>query len=105
MLLVEEGGADLSAADRWGATPLAEAKRVGAAEVIAYLNSSATAKAAAATRVRVSAAAKSSRYGRGSGDGANAGADADAAGGDSSTQAGPSSRTSATGILRHLTGL
>lgn len=40
-LLVEEGGADLAAADRWGATPLAEAKRVGAADVAAYLSSSA----------------------------------------------------------------
>ncbi|KAF8054945.1 AKT1 [Scenedesmus sp. PABB004] len=50
-LLVEEGGAELSAADRWGATPLAEAKRVGAADVVAYLGSPAAEEAAAAARL------------------------------------------------------
>jgi ankyrin repeat protein len=47
VLLVEEGGADLAATDRWGNTPLAEARRAGAADVVAYLSSS-KAKAAAA---------------------------------------------------------
>lgn len=36
-LLVEEGGASAVVIDRWGATPLDEAKRVGAAAVAKYL--------------------------------------------------------------------
>jgi ankyrin repeat protein len=36
-VLVEEAGADLSVRDRWGATPLDEARRVGASAVGAYL--------------------------------------------------------------------
>lgn len=38
-LLVEQGRADVSAVDRFGRTPLAEAHSVGAAEVAAYLSS------------------------------------------------------------------
>jgi ankyrin repeat protein len=64
MLLVEEGGADLSAKDRWGATPLDEAQRVGAADVAAYLSSSKAAQAAAAARAALAARQGSSnRYG------------------------------------------
>jgi ankyrin repeat protein len=37
-MLVEEAGADLAVRDRWGATPLDEARRVGAAAVVAYLD-------------------------------------------------------------------
>lgn len=47
-LLVEEGGAELSTTDRWGASPLEEAKRVGAAAVAAYLSKPATKQAAVA---------------------------------------------------------
>ncbi|KAI7843592.1 hypothetical protein COHA_002834 [Chlorella ohadii] len=36
-LLVEEGGADMQVADRWGHTPLDEALRVGAGPVVRYL--------------------------------------------------------------------
>jgi ankyrin repeat protein len=36
-VLVEEAGADMTLTDRWGATPLDEARRVGAAAVVAYL--------------------------------------------------------------------
>eukprot|EP00879_Flechtneria_rotunda_P011143 GHRR01011641.1.p1 GENE.GHRR01011641.1~~GHRR01011641.1.p1 ORF type:complete len:698 (+),score=354.14 GHRR01011641.1:186-2279(+) len=56
-LLVEEGGADLSATDRWGATPLDEAKRVKAIDVARYLSSSEAAEAAAAARAAMTAAA------------------------------------------------
>jgi potassium channel len=47
-LLVAEGGASLNATDRWGATPLAEARRVGAAAVVTYLGSTDAKQAAAA---------------------------------------------------------
>jgi ankyrin repeat protein len=64
MLLVAEGGADLSAKDRWGATPLDEAQRVGAADVAAYLSSSKAAQAAAAARAAMLARqASTSRFG------------------------------------------
>jgi hypothetical protein len=59
-LLVAEGGAELSAADRWGNTPLAEATRVGAPDVVRYLRSSdaqaaaVKARQAAADRLQVS---------------------------------------------------
>lgn len=49
--MVEEAGADLTLTDRWGMTPLDEAKRVGAAAVVAYLegrDATVTAAAAAA---------------------------------------------------------
>ena len=36
-VLVEEGKADLAVADRWGATPLDEAMRVGSRAVMDYL--------------------------------------------------------------------
>lgn len=63
-LLVEEGGADLAAQDRWGATPLDEAQRVGAADVAAYLSSSKAAQAAAAARTALAARqGSSSRFG------------------------------------------
>eukprot|EP00878_Enallax_costatus_P011541 GHUV01012048.1.p1 GENE.GHUV01012048.1~~GHUV01012048.1.p1 ORF type:complete len:746 (+),score=322.29 GHUV01012048.1:330-2567(+) len=58
-LLVEEGGADLSSKDRWGATPADEAKRVGASDVAAYLNRPAT-REAATTAARHLAGLKSS---------------------------------------------
>jgi hypothetical protein len=48
-VLVEEGGADISVQDRWGYTPLAEAQRVGATQVVEYLDR-ATAAAAALRR-------------------------------------------------------
>jgi hypothetical protein len=63
-LLVEEGGADLSVKDRWGATPLDEAQRVKAADVAAYLSSSKAAQAAAAARTALAARQGSmSRFG------------------------------------------
>jgi len=36
-VLVEEAGADMNVTDRWGSTPLDEAKRVGATVVVSYL--------------------------------------------------------------------
>uniref|UniRef100_A0A383VAB8 Cyclic nucleotide-binding domain-containing protein n=1 Tax=Tetradesmus obliquus TaxID=3088 RepID=A0A383VAB8_TETOB len=48
-VLVEEGGADMLVQDRWGNTPLDEARRVGAAQVVDYLT---RALAAAAARRR-----------------------------------------------------
>lgn len=36
-MLVEEGGADVHVKDRWGNTPLDEARRVGARPCAAYL--------------------------------------------------------------------
>lgn len=36
-LLVEEGHAVLDVLDRWGHTPLDEAERIGAANVVSYL--------------------------------------------------------------------
>ncbi len=36
-LLVEEGGADVHVKDRWGNTPLDEARRVGARPCATYL--------------------------------------------------------------------
>jgi hypothetical protein len=36
-VLVEEVDADMTVRDRWGATPLDEARRVGASAVVAYL--------------------------------------------------------------------
>jgi ankyrin repeat protein len=63
-LLVEEGGAELSARDRWGATPLDEARRVGAADVADYLSSSRAAAAAAAARAALAARqGRSNRFG------------------------------------------
>jgi hypothetical protein len=53
-LLVAEGGAELTAADRWGNTPLAEATRVGATDVARYLRSSDA--QAAAVKARQAAA-------------------------------------------------
>lgn len=49
-VLVELGGADLDAADRWGTTPAAEARRAGAVHVADYLCSSAARRDAAAAR-------------------------------------------------------
>jgi hypothetical protein len=49
-MLVAEGGADLSAADRWGNTPLAEATRAGATAVTQYLNSDEARQAAVKAR-------------------------------------------------------
>jgi ankyrin repeat protein len=63
-LLVEEGGADLSVKDRWGATPLDEAQRVGAADVAVYLSSSKAEQAAAAARTALAARqGRSNRFG------------------------------------------
>lgn len=42
-VLVEEGGADITVKDRWGNSPLDEAKRVGAALVVDYLEAAAAA--------------------------------------------------------------
>jgi len=50
VLLVAEGGADLAAADRWGNTPLAEANRVGAEDVVRYLRSDEARQAAVKAR-------------------------------------------------------
>jgi glutaminase len=58
-LLVVEGGADLAAADRWGNTPLAEATRVGAAQVVAYLKSDEARQAAVKARQAAAAGAGS----------------------------------------------
>eukprot|EP00882_Tetradesmus_deserticola_P002691 GHRQ01002862.1.p1 GENE.GHRQ01002862.1~~GHRQ01002862.1.p1 ORF type:complete len:924 (+),score=556.38 GHRQ01002862.1:315-3086(+) len=64
VLLVEEGGAELSARDRWGATPLDEARRVGAADVADYLSSSQAAQAATAARTKLAGLqGNSSRFG------------------------------------------
>jgi uncharacterized protein involved in exopolysaccharide biosynthesis len=49
-MLVAEGGADVSAADRWGNTPLAEATRAGAAAVTQYLTSDEARQAVAKAR-------------------------------------------------------
>ena len=38
-LLVQEGGADVFVRDRWGFTPLDEARRVGDTPVVRYLES------------------------------------------------------------------
>jgi hypothetical protein len=38
-VLVEEGGADPTAADRWGHSPISEAERVGAVKLAAFLKS------------------------------------------------------------------
>lgn len=58
-LLVVEGGADLAAADRWGNTPLAEAQRVDAAQVVAYLRSDEARQAAVKARQAAAAGAGS----------------------------------------------
>ena len=42
-LLVNEGGADLGAKDRWGNTAVDEAKRVGSVQVRAFLEQAARA--------------------------------------------------------------
>jgi hypothetical protein len=36
-VLVEEGGADPTAADRWGHSPITEAERVGTTKLVAFL--------------------------------------------------------------------
>lgn len=41
-MLVEGGAADLGLRDRWGLTPLDEARRGGAAAAVAYLEEAAT---------------------------------------------------------------
>mgnify|MGYP001811165631 FL=1 len=61
VLLVEEGGAELGAVDRWGNTPLAEATRVGAGDVVRYLRSDGAREAAVRARQAAAERLQSSR--------------------------------------------